>query len=139
MYIEPILFEKICQSIPILCVDGIVTLDRKILLLKRKNEPAKGEWWVPGGRVKKNETLDEAIVRKIKDETGLEVKIDKQFGLFETIFDDKHTVNICYILTTDNQNVLIDEEHEDYGWFDFQSLPKVDNRLESVIKKYFNR
>ena len=66
--IEEILYNKIIDVIPIICVDGFIIKDSKILLLKRTNYPALGEWWVPGGRVLKNESLDSAIIRKIKDE-----------------------------------------------------------------------
>ena len=62
--IDDSLYNKIINVLPILCVDGFIVDDDKILLLKRNNYPAINEWWVPGGRVVKNELLCDSITRK---------------------------------------------------------------------------
>ena len=41
--------------------------------MKRNNPPVKDHWWFPGGRIRKGETLQEALVREVKEETGLQV------------------------------------------------------------------
>jgi ADP-ribose pyrophosphatase YjhB (NUDIX family) len=133
--IEKNLYNLIIENVPILCVDGFIISDNKILLLKRNNYPAFGEWWVPGGRVLKNEELDNAILRKMKDETNLNVKIISKFDIYETIFDNKHTVNVCYLLSTDSIDVHINCEHSEYFWFQFENLPELDHRISNVIKK----
>lgn len=136
MFIEKELFDKIVNSIPLLCVDGLVIYDGKLLLLKRANEPAFGEWWFPGGRVHLNESLQDSILRKVKTETNLDTQVLKQIDVCETIFDNKHTVNICYLLKPINSNVILNKDHNDYGWFDLNNLPQsLDFRLINTINK----
>ena len=64
-------YSKILEDLPIYCVDIIIKNDKEeYLLIKRNNEPKKGEWWVVGGRVLKGETAKEAAIRKVKQETN---------------------------------------------------------------------
>lgn len=77
-------YKKIVQILPILCVDVIITnLRGEYLLVKRVNEPYKGQWWVIGGRVLKGETLKQAVVRKVRQEAGLTVKKMRPVGYHE--------------------------------------------------------
>jgi ADP-ribose pyrophosphatase YjhB (NUDIX family) len=109
-------------------------MENKILLLKRLNYPAKGEWWFPGGRVLKNEKISDSIIRKVKEETNLNVEIISQIGVYETIFEKKHTVNIYFLLKNLNSEIILNSEHEKYFWFDLVNLPKLDNRVLNIIK-----
>ena len=61
MYIPKLEYKAILANIPIVCVDLIIINDGKFLLLKRDNEPAKGEFWFPGGRILKLETIKNGI------------------------------------------------------------------------------
>lgn len=57
------------------CVGGIVFDDQgRLLLIRRANEPGKGQWSLPGGRVEPGETDHEAVVRELREETGLDVR-----------------------------------------------------------------
>ena len=135
--IDDSLYNKIIDVLPILCVDGFIVDDDKILLLKRNNYPAINEWWVPGGRVVKNELLCDSIIRKVKEETGLDVEILNQIGITETIFETKHTVNVCFSLKvkSDNINITINSEHSEYKWFKMDSLPiNINSELYKIIK-----
>ena len=62
--INNIKYKKILEYIPICCVDVVICHFNKILFVKRNTEPAKNEWWFPGGRVYKNEMLEETAIRK---------------------------------------------------------------------------
>ena len=133
--IDDILYSKIIDVIPILCVDGFIINDNKILLLKRNNYPAIGEWWVPGGRVIKNELLVDSIIRKVKDETGLDTEIINQIGVAETIFETKHTVNVCFSLRVESGQVIINSEHSEYKWFSIDNLPNdLNSELNRMIR-----
>jgi len=70
---------------PIVCVDLVVTdsARKRFLLVKRANEPKAGKWWVPGGRLLKNERLTAAALRKLKEETGLRGTVIKCLGFHE--------------------------------------------------------
>lgn len=55
-------------------VGAVVLIDGKILLVKRSHSPYKGFWSIPGGRVEYGESLFEAVVRELREETGIEAK-----------------------------------------------------------------
>jgi 8-oxo-dGTP diphosphatase len=58
---------------PVVGVGAIILDGDKILLEQRKNEPSKGKWSVPGGLVELGERIEDAVVREVKEETGLDV------------------------------------------------------------------
>jgi len=67
-------------------VAGIIEFpDNKILLVKRKTVVFKGYWALPGGKVDPGETVEQSVLREIKEETGLEVKIVKKIGEYHEI------------------------------------------------------
>ncbi len=56
---------------PSLTVDGVMIRDNKVLLIKRKNDPYKDKWAIPGGFVEYGETTENAVLREFREETGL--------------------------------------------------------------------
>ena len=64
-------------------VGAVAVHDGAVLLIRRGKGPAAGEWSVPGGHVEMGETLHEAIVREVLEETGLEVVVDRYLGYVE--------------------------------------------------------
>jgi 8-oxo-dGTP diphosphatase len=54
--------------------------DKRILLIKRHTVPFKGYWALPGGRVEAAETIEQAVVREVKEETGLTTAIIRKIG-----------------------------------------------------------
>jgi len=80
---------------PLVGVGGLV-LDRgKVLLVKRAKEPSRGEWSIPGGLVELGETLHQAVVREVHEETGLIVQPQTLLKLVERIIPDE-TGGIVY-------------------------------------------
>jgi len=73
---------------PLVGVGGIVFLEDKVLLIKRKNPPGEGEWNIPGGLVKVGETLEQAIVREVEEETGIKISKEGLVEVVERIFPD---------------------------------------------------
>lgn len=123
-FIPAPLYQQILVNLPIACVDIAIEFEQKILLLKRKNPPAQGQWWLPGGRVHKGETLEAAALRKAQVETGLECCIEKMIYTGETIFTDGpmgipvHSINVCFLAHPRNLNIqpVPDRDHTDYQW-----------------------
>jgi len=118
------LYDKILSYIPIVCVDVVIEYEGKILLVKRKNNPAKNQWWFPGGRIYKGESIEQAGVRKGKEEVGLDCVFKEIFGVEETYFKregdmefDVHTINIALELQLKNyEEPLLDSDHSEFRW-----------------------
>ena len=132
------LYDKILNTMPIICVDGIIQKGDSTLLLLRDNEPEKDNWWFPGGRVIKGETLENAVIRKVKEETGLECEVLSMFDITQTSFTTGpnnipvHTINVCFTLKIKSGTLSLDGEHKTYDWF--TEAPKT---THSVIKYIF--
>lgn len=68
---------------------GAIVLDRgELLLVKRDREPARGEWSLPGGRVDWGESLREAVVREVREETAIDIEVEALAGIAERIVPD---------------------------------------------------
>jgi ADP-ribose pyrophosphatase YjhB (NUDIX family) len=70
---------------PEVCVGAVVIDADRLLMVRRGHPPAFGEWSVPGGRVEAGETLAEAVVREVAEETGLEIVCGELVGWVERI------------------------------------------------------
>jgi 8-oxo-dGTP diphosphatase len=77
---------------PELCVGAVVVDDERLLMIRRGHGPAAGTWSVPGGRVERGETAAEAVVRELREETGLDGLCGQFLGWVERIGDDHHVV-----------------------------------------------
>jgi len=116
------LYELIIDVLPIPSVEAIISKDNSLLFLRRQNSPAKGQWWFPGGRIRKGETLEEALYREVKEETGLEVIKSKLINVYSRIFDGRHDISIAYLCKCQGDKIILNNEHSEYRYF--KSLPK---------------
>ena len=127
MSIDPALYNEIKNKMPLPCVDLLVTHKDKLLLMLRNNEPAKDLWFTPGGRIFKNETLEEAVKRILYEETGLHPISITQISTMSHIWPEAHTVTTIYRVEVDTDRVKPDEQHRDYRWI---------NRMEEELHPY---
>lgn len=113
-------WRTVVEHVPIVSVDLVVVSDDGVVLGKRSNEPAKGEWFVPGGRVHKNERL-EAAARRIADtELGVSIAIEEYVGVYEHLYDvaetgaedGKHYVAHAFVVEPRGEVSAGDDQHE---------------------------
>ena len=125
--IPPSEWQAIVENVPLVSVDLVVEHDGGVLLGKRENEPAKGEWFVPGGTVLKNETRTEAVHRVAEEELGKSVIIEECIGTYEHFYDtseiedvdSKHYVATAYRchLEHDEPDFSGDDQHSAFDVF----------------------
>ncbi len=77
---------------PRLAVGAVVVADDELLMVRRGHDPGSGEWSIPGGHVEPGETMAEAVVRELAEETGLHGVCGPFLGWAELIEDDHHVV-----------------------------------------------
>src|SRR4051812_4136657 len=90
-FLDHDIFRCVVQSAPLVSIDLLVRDRRgRYLLGRRKNRPAQGAWFVPGGRVWKDETLDAAFLRLTQAELGRRVAraAAELAGVYEHLYDD---------------------------------------------------
>lgn len=141
-------WATIVDNVPIVSVDLVVHDDGGIVLGKRQNEPGRGDWFVPGGTVRKNESLDEAVHRIADEELGVSVRIDRRLGAYEHFWDvadtgsedGKHYVPIGYEVSVTDGALETDAQHSDLQTFyppsSNRSPPLVDLDLHPYVRDY---
>ena len=84
---------------PIVGVGAVIVDDGKVVLVKRKYEPLKGQWSLPGGMVEIGEMLESALAREMLEETGLRVDVGPVIEVFDRIMrDEEHRVRYHFVL-----------------------------------------
>jgi len=142
-------FLEIVERTPLVSIDLIVHRgDGRVLLGRRTNEPAKGCWFVPGGRIHKNERLADAFRRICEAELGKPLAInDANFlGVFEHLYPTNfagkpgtgtHYVVLAYELHADGlPDKLPADQHAEFDWFDRQRILKTEAVHENT-RAYF--
>jgi colanic acid biosynthesis protein WcaH len=125
-------YNNIISVMPVLCVDLLLRNSKgEFLFVRRANEPKKDQWWPVGGRVIKGETLEQAAVRKIQEETSLSIHNLHPVGYFETVNDvhpfnlenSYHAVSVVFIADIDDdQTIRLDPQSK--GWKYSLFLPR---------------
>lgn len=83
---------------PLVGVGGIVVHENKVLLVRRGTEPLKGQWSIPGGLIDVGETLREAVIREVREETGLAVGPIELVELLDRIHREDDRVRYHYVI-----------------------------------------
>jgi colanic acid biosynthesis protein WcaH len=125
-------YTKILEDLPIYCVDIIIKNEQEeYLLIKRNNEPKKGEWWVIGGRVLKGELAKDAVFRKVKQEVNLQVNDIVPIGFFELVHaknpfnasSSYHATSIVFMGVVDDfHKIKLDNQSAEFKFA--KELPK---------------
>jgi len=88
----------VSATAPVVGVGGVVVRDGRALIIRRGKEPLFGRWTVPGGTVELGETLEEALVREMEEETGLHVEPVEILTVFDRIQREDGRVVYHYVI-----------------------------------------
>lgn len=83
---------------PILAVGGVVMKGDAVLLVRRRRDPQKGEWSIPGGAVRAGERVGAALRRELREETGISITTARLLGVFERIVRKGARVQYHYVV-----------------------------------------
>lgn len=108
------------------CVGAIAVLDGRLLLIRRGTPPGLGEWSVPGGRVEFGETLAAAVVRELREETGLEGVCGPMIGVAERIDPHRHFVILDHEVTVlDDAAPVASSDAADARWVPLEDVAEL--------------
>jgi len=124
------LFSSIVSNTPLVSIDLVVRNSEGMILLgQRTNRPALGKWFVPGGRIYKDESISDAFFRLTQEELGMDIPLNdgKFIGVYEHFYPDNysgeafstHYVVLGYQLELDvSLNKLPQIQHDHYRWWE---------------------
>jgi 8-oxo-dGTP diphosphatase len=124
---------------PEVCVGAVVVDDDRLLLIRRGRGPAAGEWSLPGGRVERGEMLAEALVRELREETGLEVVCGNLLGWVERMGDEHHFVILDFVATLlgpDNTEPVAGDDAAEAAWVPLHEV--ADHRLVDGLAEFLH-
>lgn len=91
--------SRVYPARPIVGVGGVIVMDGKVVLIKRRFEPLAGQWSLPGGSLEVGETLEAGVAREMLEETGLHVDVGPVVDVFDRILlDGDHKVRYHFVL-----------------------------------------
>lgn len=138
-----ILHKRLYPEAPIVGVGAVIVKDNKVLLIRRAGEPGRGLWSIPGGLVELGERIKDAVRREVKEETGLDVKIDKLANVTEIITKDEkgrikfHYVIIDFFAIPLRGKLKPSSDALEAKWVEFKDLKKysLTKTVEELFKK----
>ncbi len=112
---------------PLLTVDGVVVVDGQVLLVRRRNPPFAGQYALPGGFVDVGERVEVAVVREVREETGLETTIERLLGVYSAPDRDPrgHTASVAYLLRRVGGTLAGADDADEARFFPLAALPPL--------------
>lgn len=116
--------ESSASAVPVkrprVSVGLVVWRGEEVLLIKRGRPPYEGMWSIPGGSVEFGETLLEAGLREVSEETGVTAEIAGLIGVFEAIGEDSHYVMIDYAARWMDGEPVAGDDAADAAFFGYE-------------------
>ena len=135
--------KRLYPNQPIVGVGAVIIRDGRILLEKRKNEPGKGKWSIPGGLVELGESVEQTVLREVEEETGLEVEKPEHIDVVDNVVRDDngeimyHFVIIDYFVKLKGGTLKAASDAEELKWVSLNDVEKYD--LTKTFKEFFQR
>lgn len=132
---------------PILAVSAAIIRDGKVLIVRRAREPALGVYTLPGGGVEIGESLTEAIVREVREETALAIEPVALAGYREAIIRDtqgaveRHFVIVCFAARWLSGEPVLNDELDEARWRNPAELTglRTTEGLAGIVAAAFER
>jgi ADP-ribose pyrophosphatase YjhB (NUDIX family) len=119
----------------VLAVGAIVVHpDGRVLLVRRGRPPSLGDWTLPGGKVEAGESVTDAVVREVREETGLKVRVEREVCVYE-LRRDGHAYDIHEILCTPleaDAPLRPGDDADDVAWFVVRDLERIGVRRDAI-------
>ena len=150
-YLPQDIFKLVVTNTPLVSIDLVIQNNNKeVLLGLRNNRPAKGFWFVPGGRILKDESFDLAFKRLVESELGINASLHIErpphfLGVYQHFYNDNfseqafstHYVVLAYQIEIDiDLDSLPAEQHRFYRWLTVKDL-LISNDVHQYTKWYF--
>lgn len=143
------LFAEVIENAPLVAIDLLVEdREHRVLLGWRKNPPAQSSWFVPGGRIQKNETLEQAFARITQTELGQHFDLEQSVftGVYQHFYPDNfrgevrggtHYIALAHRLWSgDTELSLPQSQHAQYRWAHPISITQ-DPLVHAYTRAYF--
>jgi len=135
--------KRLYPAQPFVGIGAIIICDGKILLEKRRNDPGKGKWSVPGGLVELGEGIEQTVVREVKEETGLEVEKPEHIDVVDNVdFDEQgrvryHFVIVDYFVRLKGGTPEAASDAKEVKWVPLDEVERHD--LTRTFRAFFQR
>ena len=141
-------FLRVIEATPLVSIDLIIrNAQGQVLLGKRVNRPAQGFWFVPGGRIRKNERVHQALQRISKEECGFVVDNPALIGVFDHIYHDnfagREGINTQYVVIAyswragPDVRFAPDSQHSELKWWTVEAVVGS-SEVHPNTKAYFS-
>ena len=137
--IEQLTAEATNDGVQQLVVGAVVAHEQAVLLLRRPVDDFMGGIYeLPSGKVDPGETVDEALIREVKEETGLDVtSITNYLGNFDyTSGSGKKTRQLNFTVHVLTHGPVVLTEHDQYRWTPLAEEPPVTDAVKDVLTRY---
>ena len=157
LHLELTKFIEVVKNTPLIAIDLFIIRDKKLLLGKRKNPPGKNQYFVPGGRIKKNQHIFEALQKILSIETNMIFKSEDNNAFFlgfdEHFYEnnflnhkkfDTHYIVLMFGIKFENlqpinNKISLNEQHDEFIWLDVRKDLEITNEMNKYMKGYLKR
>lgn len=135
--------KRLYPNQPVVGVGAIIVCNGKILLEKRRSEPGRGKWSVPGGLVELGESTEQAVIREVKEETGLDVENPELIDVVNNIIFDEngkieyHFVIVDYFVKLRGGELNAADDAEELKWVALDDVEKYN--ITSTLRAFLQR
>jgi len=137
------MLNRLYPEQPLVGIGAIIICNGKILLEKRKGEPGRDKWTVPGGLVELGESAEQTVMREVKEETNLEVEQPELVDVVNSVTTDEngkikyHFVIVDYFVKLKGGTLKVADDAAELRWVEFSEVENYD--LTKTFREFFRR